>query len=89
MKAGKFDERFGGSAHLEETDVCLRVRKAGYRLVFDPEATLVHLKDNKGVPRGELPTMVLLVRTQRHALFLEKLSTTGYSPYLLHHSSYA
>ncbi len=53
MKAGKFDERFGGSAHLEETDVCLRVRKTGYRLVFDPEATLVHLKDNKGGCRAE------------------------------------
>ncbi len=44
MKAGKFDGRFGGSAHLEETDMCIRIRKAGYRLVFDPEAELVHLK---------------------------------------------
>lgn len=53
MKAGKFDERFGGSAHLEETDMCLRIRKAGYLLVFDPEAELVHLKDNKGGCRAE------------------------------------
>ncbi|MBI5308287.1 MAG: glycosyltransferase family 2 protein [Planctomycetes bacterium] len=53
MKAGTFDERFGGSAHLEETDMCLRVRKAGDRLVFDPEAALVHLKDNKGGCRAE------------------------------------
>ena len=53
MKAGKFDERFGGSSHLEETDMCLRVRKAGYRLVFAPEAALVHLKDNKGGCRAD------------------------------------
>jgi GT2 family glycosyltransferase len=49
IKAGGFDERFGGSAHLEETDLCLRIcRKAGYKIVFDPEAELIHLKDTKG-----------------------------------------
>ncbi len=53
MKAGGFDECFGGSAHLEETDLCLRIRKAGYKLVFDPEAELVHLKDAKGGCRAE------------------------------------
>ena len=53
IKAGGFDERFGGSAHLEETDLCLRIRKAGYKLVFDPEAELVHLKDAKGGCRAE------------------------------------
>ena len=53
IKAGGFDERFGGSAHLEETDLCLRIRKAGYKLVFDPKAELVHLKDAKGGCRAE------------------------------------
>ncbi|MDE1889744.1 MAG: glycosyltransferase family 2 protein [Planctomycetota bacterium] len=53
IKAGEFDERFGGSAHLEETDLCLRIRKAGYKIVFDPEAELIHLKDTKGGCRAE------------------------------------
>jgi len=53
IKAGGFDERFGGSAHLEETDLCMRIRKAGYKLVFDPKAELVHLKDAKGGCRAE------------------------------------
>jgi len=53
VKAGGFDERFGGSAHLEETDLCLRIRRAGYKLVFDPEAALVHLKDTTGGCRAE------------------------------------
>ncbi|MDO8141981.1 MAG: glycosyltransferase family 2 protein [Candidatus Brocadiales bacterium] len=53
VKAGGFDERFGGSAHLEETDLCLRIRKDGYKIVFDPKAELIHLKDTKGGCRAE------------------------------------
>jgi GT2 family glycosyltransferase len=52
-KAGGFDERFGGSAHLEETDLCMRIRKAGYKIVFDPGAELIHLKDASGGCRAE------------------------------------
>ncbi|MBI2472107.1 MAG: glycosyltransferase family 2 protein [Planctomycetes bacterium] len=52
-KAGGFDERFGGSAHLEETDLCMRIRKAGYKIVFDPKAELIHLKETKGGCRAE------------------------------------
>jgi len=43
IKAGGFDE----------TDLCMRIRKAGYKLVFDPKAELVHLKDAKGGCRAE------------------------------------
>jgi GT2 family glycosyltransferase len=46
--AGGFDGRFGGSAHLEETDLALRVRAGGYRLVFEPAAVLVHLLEPAG-----------------------------------------
>ncbi|MBN2225023.1 MAG: glycosyltransferase family 2 protein [Deltaproteobacteria bacterium] len=46
--AGGFDGRFGGSAHLEETDIALRVRAKGYRLVFEPAAVLVHLREPAG-----------------------------------------
>jgi GT2 family glycosyltransferase len=40
---GGFDVRYGGSNHREETDMCVRVRRAGYMLVFDPQALVVHL----------------------------------------------
>ncbi len=53
IKAGGFDERFGGSAHLEETDLCLRICRTGYKIVFDPKAELIHLKDTKGGCRAE------------------------------------
>jgi GT2 family glycosyltransferase len=39
---GGFDERFTGNAVRWENDVCLRVRRAGYRVIFEPEARVVH-----------------------------------------------
>lgn len=42
-KIGGFDTAFGGSAIGEETDFCLRARAAGFRLVFEPRASIEHL----------------------------------------------
>lgn len=53
IQAGGFDENFRGSAHLEETDLCLRIRNMGYKIVFDPCAGLIHLKDTGGGCRAE------------------------------------
>ena len=39
---GGFDERF--FFFLEETDLCVRVCQAGYRVVFFPEAKVIHLQ---------------------------------------------
>lgn len=41
--AGPFDVQFRGNAMREETDFSLRVVKAGWRIVYEPAATLVHL----------------------------------------------
>ncbi len=43
-----FDERFRGSAVREESDFCLRIRKTGYQIWYDPEASLVHLGEETG-----------------------------------------
>lgn len=42
-RVGGFDTRFGGSSLGEETDFCLRARRAGCRLVFEPRAAVEHL----------------------------------------------
>lgn len=42
-RVGGFDLSYGGSAIGEETDFCLRARRAGFRLIFEPRATLEHL----------------------------------------------
>ncbi len=53
---GGFDRAYGGSSIGEETDFCLRARRAGFRLVFEPRASLEHLHLPTGgcrIPRFE------------------------------------
>src|SRR6185295_4559387 len=42
-RVGGFDKTYGGSSIGEETDFCLRARRVGVRLVFEPRASLEHL----------------------------------------------
>lgn len=42
-QVGDFDEGFRGNAMREETDFSLRVVKAGWKIVYDPEAENTHL----------------------------------------------
>ncbi|MBI2899404.1 MAG: glycosyltransferase family 2 protein, partial [Planctomycetes bacterium] len=42
-RIGGFEPAYGGAAIGEETDFCLRAVRAGFRLVYDPSATLDHL----------------------------------------------
>ena len=44
----RFDERFQGSAVREESDFCLRVRKTGLIIWYEPAAHLVHLGEETG-----------------------------------------
>jgi GT2 family glycosyltransferase len=46
-----FDEGFEGNGYFFETDGSLRVLKAGYRMVFDPQAELKHLMAPSGGAR--------------------------------------
>ena len=43
-----FDERFEGSAVREESDFCLRIRKTGYQIWYEPQASLVHVGEESG-----------------------------------------
>lgn len=40
QKTGLFDERY--CLYLEDTDLCMRIKKAGYRLVFDSKIKIAH-----------------------------------------------
>lgn len=48
QKVGGFCELYIGNAHMEETDFCLRVKKTGYNLIFEPKAVLRHLQYGSG-----------------------------------------
>ena len=41
LKMGGFDERF--FMYYEEADFCYRIKKAGYRIVYFPDASIIHL----------------------------------------------
>jgi len=41
LKVGGFDERF--FMYYEEVDFCYRIKKAGYRIVFFPDVSIIHL----------------------------------------------
>ncbi|MCS6862400.1 MAG: glycosyltransferase family 2 protein [Abditibacteriales bacterium] len=43
-QVGGFDEAFTPLGHFEEADLSLRVRRAGWRIVFDPHAAVTHLQ---------------------------------------------
>ena len=42
LRVGGFDDFFTPFNFREETDLCLRVRRLGYRLIFEPKASLIH-----------------------------------------------
>jgi len=49
MKVGGFDENLSkGAALYEETDFCLRVKSAGFRIFFNGDAHIVHLAADTG-----------------------------------------
>lgn len=52
-QVGGFDRRYTGTALLEDSDFSYRVAAAGWRLLYDPEAELVHLSAPSGGVRVE------------------------------------
>lgn len=48
IQLGGFDECFTGNAVRFENDFCLRMRSIGYRVIFKPDAKVVHRYDSEG-----------------------------------------
>ena len=48
MAVGGYDEHFVASAHCEDFDIAQRLALAGDRVVYDPEAWLIHLHAPSG-----------------------------------------
>ncbi len=51
-RVGGFDERFGPASIYEETDVSLKVRRLGFKILFEPEAEVIHLSAPTGGQRS-------------------------------------
>ena len=48
ISMGGFDEEFVGNAFREETDFCLKLRNSSYRIIFDPDAAVIHYWNTDG-----------------------------------------
>lgn len=47
-KAGGFDESYAGIGEYNEPDVTFKIRKLGYRIMFNPKAAVYHLPSIEG-----------------------------------------
>lgn len=54
---GGFDTRLA-PAYYEDTDLCLRVRKAGFRVVYDPAVVLTHVEGASSVTSDAVAAMI-------------------------------
>lgn len=48
LEIGGFSTKYIGNAYFEETDLCMRFRKRGYKLIFNPEAVVWHMPAPSG-----------------------------------------
>jgi GT2 family glycosyltransferase len=63
---GGFDEQF--AVDFNDVDYCLRLRRAGYRIVFTPFATLYHHESASFGPRVQNPKELELMRSRWSAV---------------------
>ena len=64
---GGFDERFA-PAYYEETDYCLRLWESGRRVVFDPDATIIHYEFGSSGGSGD----ALALQAANHEIFVQQ-----------------
>ncbi|NTW52129.1 MAG: glycosyltransferase family 2 protein [Chlorobiaceae bacterium] len=77
---GAFDERF--FIYYEETDLCLRARKAGWKIFFIPDAEVMHIggacsKTRKDKTFDSAASQVLSFRMRSEWLYYRKNSGPG------------
>jgi GT2 family glycosyltransferase len=68
QKVGGFDPRFTGNSYGDDTDLAIRMAKAGMRIVFDPLASVRHMRWHEGGLR-------LNDRTNQSSVFDRHLSS--------------
>lgn len=79
-QVGGFDRRYTGTALLEDTDFSYRVAAAGWKLLFDPEAELVHLSAPAGGVRVEDALRAEYWRFRSTAYFVMKHRGAAHLP---------
>jgi GT2 family glycosyltransferase len=52
-RCGFFDVNYSGNAVREDTDMSVRLRRGGYRIMYVPNASVIHYMDNAGGTRTD------------------------------------
>jgi 2-polyprenyl-3-methyl-5-hydroxy-6-metoxy-1,4-benzoquinol methylase len=81
-----FDENLVGHCHREDMDVCLSIRKKGYKIIYDPEIVVYHYRDVSPSPyigRQEWYTKILEANINNTYVLLKHLSPRNWLVFLL------
>jgi len=54
LKAGLFDINYTGNAYREETDMSIRLRRLGFKILYNPSASIIHYRTNSGGTRTDI-----------------------------------
>jgi len=81
-KVGVFDERFN-PAYYEDLDFCLRVKKAGYKIIVDPNSILWH-KVSQSSKEIESENLIFLVARNSGIYFRKNLKLWNFLPIILY-----
>lgn len=68
-EVGGFDERF--HMYLEDNEWCLRIRRAGWRIVFEPDAVVIH-QGAHGARQRWTDLEILRLKTEAYLRFLHR-----------------
>jgi GT2 family glycosyltransferase len=79
-RVGGFDERF--HMYGEDNEWCLRIRRAGWRLLFEPEAVVTHLGAASSLKRWD-SLEKMRVQSESYLLFLRRSLPRGHRARLL------
>ncbi len=71
-KVGFFDAHFSGNALWEEVDLAFRIRASGYKIWYDSEAKVVHLREQTGGCRSSSGSIYLYHQFANTSYFLCK-----------------
>ena len=87
VRIGGFDEGFIIHTRREETDASLRVRALGYRILFDPQASIEHLAFPSGGGRALIKQEKLYCFGLFHnrAYYFGKHISLWHLPYFLYY----
>jgi glycosyltransferase involved in cell wall biosynthesis len=84
LAVGDFDLNYWGNFLWEEVDYALQIRRRGFRIQYEPRASVFHVMVQQGGSRNPLPKAYLESTVFNDWYFFFKYISWGYWPFLLY-----